>query len=114
MAKILRIQDRDDALVATPNVARFDLPETDKLRDELEDATSDSETKPLLLDLSSVEFVTSATLGVLAELAKRCRAEDRPLALIRVRPKVLQVLQLSHMDRLFSIHADEKEALASL
>jgi anti-sigma B factor antagonist len=114
MGKVLKIRDRGDAVVATPNVAKFDLLETDSFRDELEPVLSAADEKPLLLDLSKVEFVTSATLGLLADLVKQCRNSGRPLALIAVRPKVREVLRISHMEHLFSIHDDEEQALASL
>jgi anti-sigma B factor antagonist len=114
MGKVLKIRDRGDAVVATPNVAKFDLLETDSFRDELEPVLSSADDKPLLLDLSRVEFVTSATLGVMADLVKQCRAKGRPLALVGVRPKVLEVLRISHLDHLFSIHDSEDDALASL
>ena len=114
MGKILKIRDRGDAVVAAPNVARFDLLETDSFRDEIEPLVSAPDKKPLLLDLSAVDFVTSATLGAMASLAKQCRDTGRPLALVGVRPKVLNVLQISHLHLLFSIHDTEDDALASL
>jgi anti-sigma B factor antagonist len=114
MGKILKIRDLDDAVVAAPNVTRFDLVETDKFREELADIVAVDKDKPLLIDLSAVDFVTSATIGVLADLHKRCKASGRPLALIRVQPKVQHVLEMSHLDRVFSIHADEDAALSAL
>ena len=113
MATILNVRETDLAVVAMPNVMRFDLLETDQLRDELSALTSGSETRPLLIDLSQVEFLVSATLGVLVEVGKDCREKARPLALIRLKPKVLQVIQACSLDHLLAIHTDEDEALAT-
>ncbi len=113
MATILNVHETDSAVIAMPRVMRFDLLETDQLRDELSALTSGSETRPLLIDLSQVEFLVSATLGVLAEVGKHCRDTERPLALIRLKPKVLNVIQSCALDQMLAIHADEDEALAT-
>jgi anti-anti-sigma factor len=113
MATILNVRETDSAVIAMPRVMRFDLLETDQFRDELSALTSGSETKPLLIDLSQVEFLVSATLGVLVEVGKHCRDTSRPLALIRLKPKVLKVIQGCALDQLLAIHADEDEALAT-
>ena len=114
MATILNVRETDSAVIAMPRVGRFDLLETDQLRDELSALTTANETRPLLIDLCKVEFLVSATLGVLTEVGTHCRDTARPLALIRVKPKVLAVLQSCSLDHLLAIHADEDEALATL
>ncbi len=113
MAALRNVRETDSAVIAMPKVQRFDLLETDQLRDELSALTSGSETRPLLIDLSQVEFLVSATLGVLAEVGKHCRDTARPLALIRLKPKILHVLKSCALDQVLAIHADEDEALAT-
>ena len=44
MATILNVRETDSAVIAMPKVMRFDLLETDQLRDELSALTSGSET----------------------------------------------------------------------
>jgi len=51
-----------------------------------EPVASAPDRKPHLLDLSAVEFVTSATLGVMTGFAEQCREQGRPLALASLRP----------------------------
>ncbi len=114
MNTVLKIDQRDNVVIARPEVAKFDLELTEQLREELKQVSSGSEGKPLLLDLSMVEVVPSVTLGVLVELANRCRKDKHHLSLIRLQPKVREILRVCALDKLFTIHADEDEALASL
>ena len=114
MRAILNIRETDSAVVATPRVMRFDLLETDQLRDELSTLTSTAEKRPLLIDLSEVEFLISPTLGALVEAADRCREKKRALALIRMKPKVRDVFRTCSLDHVFAIHTDEDEALAAI
>lgn len=111
---VLQVRDTDHAVIAAPRVIKFDLPETDRLRAELEVLTPEAETKPLLIDLAAVEFVPSATLGVLVELANRCRRGKRPLALIRLKPRIREVFRVCSLDTVFAIHDDEAAALEAL
>ena len=114
MDTVLKIDERDNAVIARPEIAKFDLELTEQLREELKQVSSGSEGKPLLIDMSMVEVLPSVTLGVLVELANRCRTNKRHLALIRLPPKVHEILSVCGLDKLFTIHADEDEALASL
>ena len=114
MSTVLKIHERDNAVIARPEIAKFDLELTAQLREELTQVSSGSEGKPLLIDLSVVDVLPSVTIGALVELANRCRKDKRSLALIRLQPKVLEILRVCALDKLFTIHADEAEALASL
>ena len=114
MATILNVRESESSVIAMPMVARFDLLETDQFRDEMSVLTAADETRPLLIDLSQVQFVTSATLGALAEIGQHCRDAARPLALIRLQPKVLDVIRTCSMDQVLSIHETEDHALAAL
>lgn len=114
MAAILTISETDKAVVVTPKVMRFDLIETDRLRDELSALISETEKRSLLIDLCEVDFLVSATLGVFAEVGDRCRATTRPLALIRLKPKVHDVFRTCSLDHVLAIHADADEALAAI
>ena len=114
MSSILTTRRNDRAVIATPGVAKFDVDSTRRLQRELGALAAESDSAPLLLDLSAVEFLPSGTIGVLVELANKCRGEQRGLALIGLQPKVAEVLRLCSLDEVFAIHADENEALSSL
>jgi anti-sigma B factor antagonist len=67
----------------------------------------------VVLDLEGVEFLDSAGLGAVIA----CRTQIGPggsIALCSCGPAVLQVLRMARMDRVLTIAADAKEAVASL
>jgi anti-sigma B factor antagonist len=114
MKPMLTTQERSDVVIAKFEVSRSDLEDTARLRAELEKLHTGAETRPLLLDLSAVAFVSSVTIGTLVELANRCRRDKRRLALIGVQAKVNEVLRLCTLDSVFAIHPDADAALADL
>jgi anti-sigma B factor antagonist len=69
--------------------------------------------KKLLLNLSSVDFLSSAALGKLITLDKKTRARGGVLKLSNICPELLQILTVTRLDRLFDIEKDETAALAA-
>lgn len=57
------------------------------------------------LDLSGLEYISSAGLGVLLKTQKRLMASSGRLRLAGVRPHVRDILVYSGFDRLFEIEA---------
>jgi anti-anti-sigma factor len=66
----------------------------------------------LLLDLSGVEFVSSAGLRVLLVVAKRMKAANGKLRLSGMNATVREVFEISGFTRLFDVHPDRAAALA--
>lgn len=58
---------------------------------------------PVILDLSSVQFLDSSGLGALVALMKML-GRARPLELACLHPTVAKVLRLTRMDTIFTIH----------
>jgi len=59
----------------------------------------------LILDLSGVDFIDSFGLGVLVGALKRVRMVDGELRLVIAERRVLRVLELCDLDRVFDIRA---------
>jgi anti-sigma B factor antagonist len=68
--------------------------------------------KKLLLNFSSVDFLSSAALGKLITLEKKVRAHGGVLKLSNIRPEIYEVFTITKLDRLFDIKDDETDALA--
>ena len=77
-------------------------------------ATLDRGVRALALDLSGLEYVSSAGLRILLLAAKRTKAEGAPLTLFGLQPQVAKVLELSGFARLLPIAGDREEALAAI
>ena len=89
----------------------LDLYNADKVRTALLDACGDSPAR-VVVDLSEVEFLDSTALGMLIEA--RTKLENRR-AFMLASPglETRRALQISGLDRHFSVHESVPEALAA-
>ena len=69
--------------------------------------------KKLLLNFSSVEFLSSAALGKLITLDKKVKAAEGMLKLCNIQPQTYEVFAITKLNRLFDIKEDEADALAA-
>jgi anti-sigma B factor antagonist len=72
----------------------------------------DKRTK-LVLNFSSVDFLSSSALGKLITLDKRVKANGGVLKLSNIRPEIFEVFEITRLNRLFDIKDDEADALAA-
>jgi anti-anti-sigma factor len=68
----------------------------------------------LVIDLSALEYLSSAGLRVLLVAAKRAQRANRKLVLFGLRPTVREIFAISRFDQIFTIRADEPAALATV
>ena len=100
---VVRFVDRkilDEANIQEMGQEMFHLVEEDKR-------------KKLLLNFSSVEFLSSAALGKLITLEKKVKAHNGKLKLSNIRPEIYEVFAITKLNKLFDIRNDEADALAS-
>lgn len=69
--------------------------------------------KKLLLNFSSVDFLSSAALGKLITLERRVRASNGVLKFSNIREEIYEVFKITKLNRLFDIKDDEADALAA-
>ncbi len=69
--------------------------------------------KQILLNFSKVEFLSSAALGKLITLDKKVKSSQGQLRLSNIRPEIYEVFAITRLNKLFEIHDDEADALAS-
>ena len=63
----------------------------------------------LLLNFTSVDFLSSAALGKLITLDKKVKANK----LCNIRPEIYEVFAITRLNKLFDIRDDEADALAA-
>jgi anti-anti-sigma factor len=68
----------------------------------------------LLVDLSGVDFVSSAGLRAVLGLAKKIKTGKGAFALCGVQPPVHEVLDITGFTHMLDIHLDRRAALAAL
>jgi anti-sigma B factor antagonist len=69
--------------------------------------------RKLLLDFHAVEFMSSAMLGKLIQLHKRCKTDKIKFKLCSLGKNPLDVFKITKLDKLFEIHKDAPTAVAT-
>lgn len=79
----------------------------------LEAHFADHETRSIVLDLSQVDYMSSAGLGTVLWLRKRMREAKQGFAVFGLRARVAQVFKLSGLDRVVPVYPDLAAAEAA-
>lgn len=105
----------DDVVICQVTAERlfadFDI---DRLRDELTNMVATTPDLKLGIDLTLVGAVSSRFLGVLVELRKAIVRGGGAIALYGLHPKVLKVIEVTHMNKLLPIRSTREETVKSL
>ena len=67
----------------------------------------------IVLNFTSVEFLSSAALGKLITLDKKVKGQGGTLKLSNIRPEIYEVFAITKLNKLFDIKDDEVDALAA-
>jgi len=67
--------------------------------------------RKILLNFKKVEFLSSAALGKLITLNRKVQAVRGKLILCSITAEIKEVFQITKLDKLFTIHAEEQAAL---
>jgi anti-sigma B factor antagonist len=89
----------------------LDLYVSADLRQQIFSAVADG-VERLVVDLLDVTFIDSTALGVLADAAKRLRANAGSLAIVCRDSNILKVLEITGLSRLFRIYDSIPEAIS--
>lgn len=70
-------------------------------------------TRLVVLDLTAVDFLDSAGLGVVVGGLRRLRAHDGDLVVVCPESRIRQVFESCDLDRVFDLHPDVEAAVAA-
>ena len=109
----LDLQDAGEVLVIKFKQASIlDQGVIDQIGQEFDQAGLEAASnRKLLLDFNTVEYMSSAMLGKLIQLHKRCKADKIKLKLCGIAKNPLDVFKITRLDKLFDIHKDATAAL---
>ena len=102
-------QRRADVLILQP-IGRLDSLSSQDLQDELSRRIGDGDAL-IVLDLGSLEYISSAGLRVLLLAGKELKARNGQLALCALKENVREVFEISGFISLFPIHGSIDEAI---
>ena len=91
----------------------LDVTNIHELGRELFALVEEQNRKKLLLNFSTVEFLSSETLGELIKLEKKVKQQQGRLMLTNIKPEIYEVFAITRLNKLFDIRDDEAEALAA-
>ena len=89
----------------------LDRGQIDKIGTELVALVEDKGRKNVLINFEGVDYLSSTMLGKLVVLHKRLAQKKGKLKLCCIKPSIREVFEITHLDRVFDIYADEREAL---
>ena len=107
----MEIRTADESGVTVMSVSgRLDSVTSGALDTEVKNRIAAGQTR-LVLDLSALDYISSAGLRVMLALAKRARDQKGRVALFGMNDSVRQVFELAGFVALFTITATRAEAL---
>jgi len=110
----LRSEFKGEVLVVNFNDAKIlDEAKIQQIGKELMDKVGETTDKKLLLNFDSVTFMSSAMIGKLILLNKKCKADDINVKMCNISPNVMEVFKLMRLNKILDLQADEEKALAS-
>jgi len=104
-------KEKDDVMVVS-FIGRLDAASAVETEDELNNVIEGS--KKLIVDLSGLEYISSAGLRVLLVAAKRMRRESGKLCLCALKDSVYEVFEISGFSAIFDLADTEDEAFGIL
>jgi anti-sigma B factor antagonist len=69
--------------------------------------------KSIVLNFSNVEFLSSAALGKLITLDRKAKTAKGRLKMSNIRPEILEVFQITKLNKVFDIRGEEAEAISA-
>lgn len=103
----------DGALVIAPREGRIDLDNAEAFTAQLL-ATLAKTPKALIVDLSSVEYISSAGLRSLMIARNTAKAQDSALGVAALRPLTREIFAISRFDIVFTLFDTVRGAIESL
>ncbi len=84
-----------------------------KISEELMNIATKACGGKLLLAFNEVEYLSSAVLGKLMALHKKCKADKTNLKMCELSPTILEVFKITKLNKIFSIYPTEDKAIAA-
>lgn len=101
-----------DAMLVSA-AGRIDLSNADTFKDALAAALAKAKTA-LIIDLSGVDYISSAGLRSLMIVFKAGKAEGKAFAIAALRPLLLEIFTISRFNLVFPLFDTVRDAVAKL
>ena len=111
---LLRISE-EDGITRIEFIDRNILDEANiqQIGDEIARLVDDANQPKMLISFENVDHLSSAALGTLITINNKIKGKDGQLRLANIDPKIYEVFVITKLNRLFQIHEDADQAIAS-
>lgn len=111
----LRVTRTDDEVTRIDFIDRNILDEANiqQIGEEIVRIIEEEVRPKLLISFENVDHLSSAALGTLITINNKIRAKDGQLRLANIDPQIYEVFVITKLNKIFHIHENAKEALAS-
>jgi len=101
------------AVVDFIDAAIMDMQQIQQITEELDSLVDDQDSRYVLLDFSTVKFLSSQTLGMMLKLHKKLTDKKGWLGVCGLRKDLYKVFKLTKLDQLFNFYTNEQDALTA-
>jgi anti-anti-sigma factor len=105
---------KDVVVVSFTDSAIIDSQIIEQIKRDLFDLVDKQNHKRMILDMSKVQHLSSAALGVLIPLGDKIKKNKGSLVLCSVSEGIRKIFKITRLDKHFKFCADEGKALSSL
>ena len=103
----------DGAFLIAPRAERIDMSNADTFKDALLEGVALT-SNVMIVDLSSVDYISSAGLRSLMIALKAARAEGKTMAIAALRPLTREIFTISRFDIVFTLFDNVRDAIVKL
>lgn len=113
MSSLASREHEDILILAFRDAKILDDAKIQQIGKELIEKAGACLSKKVVLNFEGVAFMSSAMIGKLVLLSKKCKQDDIKLKLCNISPNVAEVFQIMRLNKVFDIQKDEEKAVAS-
>jgi anti-anti-sigma factor len=111
---LIKSEVKDEVRIIFIDAQRLvDGPGIEQCSREIVELLDKTEEKLVLLHFGRLAFMSSAALGMLVRVNKKCKEYKISLKLCNISPDIFQVFKITGLDKIFSIHGDAVDAMAA-
>lgn len=111
---VIKHEVKGDVRVIAIDIVRFvDEGSIEQCKREIIEVLDTTEEGNVLLHFGRVTFMSSAALGMLIRVSKKCKEYDIALKLCNISPDIRQVFKITSMDKVLDIHDNAAGAMES-
>lgn len=99
-----RVQAVDGTLIVVFTDAQIlDATVIEQMHREMMTTLDEAQETRVVLDFSRVRFMSSAAMGMLVRVHKKCKQLKKALKLCGLAPQIQQVFRMTNLDRIFDL-----------